>query len=256
MSQPSLLIVASPDDGLAVEVRRVVLRRGVPTVWHAPWGLAARRVALRESTWIVDSVPVAAVLWRVSPEMDLATAFAGADRRFATNETAATWIAALQDDRIAAVNRFDAHAWYSGLRSHYWCDRLRTSGVRVAPMCAGHTRVPPTWRWRPYTTDDECEPPEIAARAAMASSCQDDAPVAWHITVCGAIPRLSAHANVERAARLLHQWGVGLATIGSDASGCVRGVKVLPVLDDSPVLGRVAEHLGDLFDDHCAARRS
>ncbi len=243
MSPHRLTLVAPVRDGVAAEVGRAAARRGASVTWHAPADLAARQVALQDTSCVVDGAPLTAVLWRVSPDMNLADGFTEADRRFATNETAATWIAALQLESIAAVNRFDAQAWYSGLRAQYWCDRLRAAGVRVAPACAGDADVAPHWRWHPYTADGDCDLPGRPARASMATACREPFPLSRHVSLFGTVPPSSAHPNVERAARLLFDWGIGLATIGSDIFGRVHDVRVLPVLDDTPLLAHVAERL-------------
>src|SRR4029450_9833330 len=41
-----------------------------------------------------------------------------------------------------AINRFDAEAWYSGLRWQYWRDRLAQSDVAVTDICVGDLSLP------------------------------------------------------------------------------------------------------------------
>jgi len=252
----ALVIVAQPEDPVAVRVRHVVAARGVAIVWYAPDELATLNVELTEETFNVDDTAVRTVLWRVSPEMALAESFREHDRTFAGAETAAMWIAALRMHGTAAVNRFDAEAWYSGLRSQYWRDRLRAAGIAVTSICVGDQPLPSDWQWSPYTTGEPCELSGLMARAVMASACHGVTRLVTSVSVCGEIVTDCPDANVRRAAELLDAWGIGLVAIDSDRDGRVHRLRVLPVFDDASLLERVTTILGDRLYEHCAARRS
>lgn len=238
------VIVAPPEDPLAVGVQQVVGSSGGSVVWYAPRQLGALNVALTEQAFNVEERVVESVLWRVSPEMPLAEDFQADDRGFAGAEVAATWIAALNTNTNVAINRFDAEAWYSGLRPQYWRDRLHGAGIIVTPMSVGDCPLPADWQWSPYTTGEPNEPPEPKARAVMASACHAVTAVVTSISVCGRIITECRDSNVRRAAELLDGWGVGLAAIDSDSDGRVHRVRVLPVFDDAALLERVTTLVG------------
>jgi hypothetical protein len=250
----TLVVVAQDGDRLARRVKEIVDARGGRTRWCAPARRASLSVALTDETFTVEDDTVGAILWRVSPDMPLADDFREEDRAFAAAETAAVWIAGNCLRGTLAVNRFDAEAWYSGLRWHYWRDRLAASGVAVTDICVGDLALPSDWQWSPYTTGEPCDLPEGPARAVMACACHDAVTLVTSIAVCGDITAASPHPNVRRTAELLDAWGVGLAAIDADPGGRVHRVRVLPALEDSPLAEHVALTLGDRLYEHCAAR--
>jgi hypothetical protein len=250
----TLVVVAQSEDRLACRVTEVVAARGGRTRWCAPAQLASLSVALNDEAFSVDNEHVRAIFWRVSPDMALAEGFRAEDRAFAASETAAVWIAGNHLPGTLAINRFDAEAWYSGLRWQYWRDRLAASGVAVTDICVGDMALPADWQWSPYTTGEPCEMPEGPARAIMASACHSDVPPLTSVAVCGEVVAASAHSNVQRAAELLDAWGVQLAAIDSDPDGRVHRVRVLPTFEEGPLFEQVATTLGDRLYEHCAAR--
>jgi hypothetical protein len=162
-------------------------------------------------------------------------------------------MAALAMPFVAAVNRFDAAAWYSGLRPHYWRDRLAASGVRITPTRVGDDGVPDDWWWMPYTTGASAPNPGHRAAAVMAAAFHPPATyAAW--------PALSGHvapdadANIGHAARLLDTWGVRLAVIDADRDGRVHLVRVLPIFEDAATRAGIAAEVGRQLHDHCTAR--
>ena len=251
-----LVIVARPADPVAAGVRRVVAGLGGSVAWYSPGELAALNVELTEAAFNVAQRTVRTVLWRVSPDMPLAESFCDGDRSFACAEVAATWIAGLNPQTTAVINRFDADAWYSGLRPQYWRDRLQAAGIGVTEIRVADQPVPADWQWSPYTTGEPCELPEQTARAVMASVCHCAAPLVPTVALCGEVMTGCRDTNVQRAAAILDGWGVGLAALDSDADGRVHRVRVLPVFDDPSLLERVTAVLGGRLYDHCAARRS
>jgi len=250
----TLVIVAPEEDSLARRVSEVVAVRGGRTRWCAPVHLASLSVALTEEQFIVEDETVRAVLWRVSPDMPLADDFCAQDRSFAAAETAAVWIAGNSLPATLAINRFDAEAWYSGLRWHYWRNRLAAAGVAVTDICVGDLALPAGWQWSPYTTGDPCDMPDTPARAVMASACHGAVELVTAVAVCGEIETGASHSNVRLAAALLDAWGVGLAAIDADRDGRVHRVRVLPALEAGPVFEHVTATLGDRLYEHCAAR--
>jgi len=250
----TLVVVAPEEDSLARRVSEVVAARGGRTRWCTPAGLASLSVALTDEAFTVEDETVRALLWRVSPDMPLAEDFRADDRSFASAETAAVWIAGNALPGTLAINRFDAEAWYSGLRWHYWRDRLSAAGVAVTDISVGDLALPDGWQWSPYTTGDPCDVPAAPARAVMASACHDAVDLVTAVAVCGDVGPAPSHANVRRAAALLDAWGVGLAAIDADGDGRVHRVRVLPAFEEGPVFEHVAATLGDRLYEHCAAR--
>lgn len=250
----TLVVVAQSEDRLARRVTDVVAARGGRTRWCVPAQLASLSVELTGEAFSVDSDTVRAIFWRVSPDMALAEEFRAEDRAFAAAETAAVWIAGNHLPGTLAINRFDAEAWYSGLRWQYWRDRLAASGVAVTDICVGDVALPEHWVWSPYTTGEPCEMPDAPARAVMASACHRDVPPLTSVAVCGGVVAASPHPNVQRAAALLDAWGVQLAAIDSDPDGRVHRVRVLPNFEEGPLFEQVATTLGDRLYEHCAAR--
>ena len=256
MSVSDVVIVAQADDALAASIRSTVAGLGGSIAWYHPGDLASVEVRLSTDEFRVDRRPVRSVLWRVSPEMPLADAFLEEDRAFAAAETAAVWIAALRTSTVTAINRFDAAAWYSGLRPHYWRDRLASAGIAVTPVRIGGDGIPDDWSWMPYTTGDSVDSPGQKAAALMAAAFH--APVTnvtWPV-VAGRVLNAGYDVNIGRTARLLETWGVGLAAIDADDEGRVHLVRVLPFFDDGETHARVAADIGRHLHDHCAARRS
>jgi hypothetical protein len=250
-----LVIVASPNDSLARAVSASTASRGLPSAWYAPYELAALHVELRDEQFLVDSIPVSSVLWRVSPYTDLSWGFTQHDQSFADAEVAATWLAALQLPGITAINRFDAAAWYSGLRWDHWCARLRRAGIQIAPLCIGEKSLPVGWRWVPYGSEGDCEVPDMKARAAMAAACRPGDAVFSAVCVCGHTLNNDVPRTIARTAELLHQWGIAVARVFYDSPGRICSLSVLPMFDPQ-LLTTVADRLGSCFYDHCAAWRS
>jgi hypothetical protein len=256
MDTSEVVIVAQPEDPVAVGVQQMVAASGGGVAWYAPSALATLNVELTGEMFNVDGRAVRTVLWRVSPEMPLAEDFQVVDRAFAGAEVAATWLAALRTNGIVAINRFDAEAWYSGLRPQYWRDRLSAAGIAVTSMSVGDCPVPEDWQWSPYTTGEPSELPEPKARAVMASACHAEKDLVTSVYVCGQIITECPDPNVHLATELLDAWGVGLAAIEADTDGRLHRVRVLPVFDDASLLERVTTILGTHLYDNCTARRS
>jgi hypothetical protein len=252
----AVVVVAQADDALAVDVRQAIDRLGGAVTWYRPPELALLGVDLNAQAFHVEGRSVRAVLWRVSPEMPLAEGFRADDRAFVGAEVAATWIAALRTPGISAINRFDADAWYSGLRPHYWRNRLAAAGIAVTTMHVGGDPVPDDWQWSPYTTGEASPPPDPKARAMMASACHPVPQLVTSAALRGRIAGGSRESNVARAAALLDTWGVGLAAIDSDPRGRVHRIRVLPVFDSPSVRERVTSRIGRYLYDDCTARRS
>ena len=250
----TLVVVAQSEDRVAQRVTRAFAARGGRTRWCAPGRLGGLKVDLTDEAFSIEGEPVRAIFWRVSPDMPLADDFRAEDRAFAASETAAVWIAGQHLPGTMAVNRFDAEAWYSGLRWQYWRDRLAACGVAVTDIRVGDLPLPACWQWSPYTTGEPCDMPEAPARAVMASACHDAVAPLTSVAVCGGIVMAAPHPNVARAAALLDRWGVGLAAIDSDADGRVHRVRVLPEFDEGPLFERAVTTLGDRLYEHCAAR--
>ena len=256
MTRSEVVIVAHPGDPVAVGVQQVIAASGGGVAWYTPSALATLGVELTGETFNVDGRAVRTVLWRVSPEMPFAEDFEVADRGFAGAEVAATWIAALRSPDILAINRFDAEAWYSGLRSQYWRDRLGAAGVVLTSVSIGDCPVPHGWQWSPYTTGEFSELPERKARKVMASACHPVQELVTSVYVCGQIITEHPDLNVRYATELLDTWGVRLAAIESDTDGRLHRVRVLPVFDDASLLERVTTVLGAYVYENCTARRS
>jgi len=256
MTRSEVVIVAQPEDSLAVGVQQVIAASGGGVAWYTPRTLATLNIELTGEMFNVDGRAVRSVLWRVSPEMPLAEDFQVVDRAFAGAEVAATWIAGLRIRDIVAINRFDAEAWYSGLRPQYWRDRLSAAGIAVTSMSIGDCSVPDDWQWSPYTTGQPSELPEPKARAVMASACHPARKVVTSVYVCGEIITERPDPNVRRATELLDAWGVGLAAIEADTEGRLHRVRVLPVFENASCLERVATILGTHLYDNRTARRS
>jgi hypothetical protein len=250
----TLVVVAQSEDRLACRVTEVFAARGGRTRWCAPAQLASLSVELTDEAFRIENEVVRAIFWRVSPDMPLAEEFRAEDRAFAASETAAVWIAGTHLPGTLAINRFDAEAWYSGLRWQYWRDRLAASGVAVTDLCVGDLALPADWLWSPYTTGEPCEMPEAPARAIMASACHGAVVPLTSVAVCGEVVAISPPPNVRRAAELLDAWGVQLAAIDSDPDGRVHRVRVLPAFAEEPLFEQVATTLGDRLYEHCAAR--
>jgi hypothetical protein len=250
----TLVVVAQSEDRLACRATEVFAARGGRTRWYAPAQLASLSVELTGEAFRVEHETVRAILWRVSPDMPLAEEFRAEDRAFAAAETAAVWIAGHHLPGTLAINRFDAEAWYSGLRWHYWRNRLAAAGVAVTDICVGDVALPAHWQWSPYTTGEPCDMPEAPARAIMASACHRTVLPLTSVAVCGEVVAMSPHPNVRRAAALLDAWGVQLAAIDSDPDGGVHRVRVLPTFEEGPLFEQVATTLGDRLYEHCAAR--
>ena len=256
MPSAEVVVVAQADDKLALGVRQALARLGGAVTWYRPPELAGLSVHLSEQEFHVEGRAVRTVLWRVSPEMPLAEGFREDDRAFAGAEVAATWIAALKTTGISAINRFDAEAWYSGLRPQYWRNRLAAAGIAVTAIRVGSHPVPDDWLWSPYTTGESCPLPDPKARALMASACHRATPLVTSAAVRGRIVAGSRESHVGRAAALLDAWGVGLAAIDSDPGGRVHRIRVLPVFDNASVREQVTRDLGRYLYDDCTARRS
>ena len=249
----AVVIVAGPADALAAEVRDVLTARGVRTRSYTPGALGTVDVSLTQR-FCADDVDVAAILWRVSPEMSLADSFQPVDRTFASAETAATWIAALSLDEVRVINRFDGQAWYSGLRSHYWRDRLAGAGVELTPTTVGDESVPADWRWSPYTTGEPCDPPDPVVRRVLACACHEDFALHTFTVIAGEVVPARPPRNVIRTVELLDSWGVALATVDADDHGRVHRVCVLPRFEDRATLQTIAIRLAEELYAHCAAR--
>lgn len=249
----TIVIVAQPADTLAARVRDVLHARGADVRWFTPARLGTVPVTLSDRAFVVDGSEVAALLWRVSPDMLTGDGFQDADRNFASSETAATWIAALNLPTISAINRFDAQSWYSGLRTHYWRDRLADAGVDLTPMAVG--RVPDSWQWMPYTTGELSDPPDERAWPVMACASHPPGALTTVITLAGETDVADVPANVTRAANTLHQWGIEVAAIDVDASGRIHRLRVLPAVEDHK-LDYLAARLAEYLNDDCIARRS
>jgi hypothetical protein len=256
MPAGDLVIVAQPHDSIASGVQHVVRALGGGVVWYMPHELATLDVELTKETFNVGHRVVQTILWRVSPEMPLADAFQDDDKAFASAEVAATWLAALHSNGTSAINRFDAEAWYSGLRPQYWRDRLSDVGVVVTSISVGDQIVPGDWQWSPYTTGQPCDLPDRMVRATMASACHPMTEVVTSVSVCGRMITEYPDSNVQRAAEFLHAWGIGLAAIDADRDGRVHRVRVLPVFDDARLLDQITQSLGSYLYDHCLAGRS
>jgi hypothetical protein len=257
MSVSDVVIVADAGDALAASVRSTVAGLGGSTAWYHPNDLASVEVRLTMDEFRVDRRPVRSVFWRVSPEMPLAGAFREDDRAFAAAETAAVWIAALRTRSVTAINRFDAAAWYSGLRPHYWRDRLSSAGIAVTSVRIGGDGIPENWLWIPYTTGGSAESPGQKAAALMAAAFHAPATyVTWPVVRGNVIRSAAYDSNIGRTARFLDMWGVGVAAIDADEEGRVHLVRVLPIFDDATTHARIASEIGRHLHGHCTDRRS
>jgi hypothetical protein len=229
------------------------LREVGHTVLELPTGeLASVPLELRKDTaWIGDR-RLEAALFFSSPGTCFSAGFVPTDQGFVDNETRATWLTVLSLPSVWTLNRPDPEVWFTNAEWTVWRQRLRHSGVGVAPLDAGCVEAGRPWL--PYCGESIASMPATQVGTFMAAAFLRETETHTTIWCCGE-PLTTTHTaaadDPSPAVTELELRGCRFFSTTTDSEGRIVRLTTFPTLRGHGPVARAAELITEACHAHC-----
>jgi hypothetical protein len=243
-------IVSEVTDSLAKAVATSLKVQGVWTEEILPAALGDVRIVLRDDSLFVNGGRMGGIFFRASSDSNFSQGFVTEDRSFSDAEVRATWLAALNLQSIVAINRYDATAWFEGLRWTVWRRKLLQAGIPVCDFTFGDVQTEHNVFWHPYTSDVSQSAPERSICRVLGSAISPSDAKHVSFAVCNQIISGCPKANLLATVRALSDVGVGLAEITTDSDDRILSVNPQPIILEPECLKRAVDLIVGFYYAH------
>jgi hypothetical protein len=249
--EPIVICIREPGDELADAVGTELEERGICFRAIELAELGEVGIRIRGSACSIDGVPVAGVLSRGLPNLNIASRFGLLDQPFCNSELGAAWLAVLNLPSVLAINRYTAGMWYEHLHWQSFRGLLKEANIPTCTLTFGGDGCNEQGvRWLSYVSSEPVSTVNPTVHAHLGSALTLSQSASSALWVCGKRIHGAAGDNAEAAARYLNKMGVALVEIWTEPDGSIFLVNPQPSISDPRLLGRAATLISNSFYVH------